>query len=325
MCIFKNKQGQSIRQKLVCQGNPECLCIDICWTGSSVSGSTELRDPVDDIIKSRGENYLKLMSIADDADYWPRWHWDQVLEIKIKLRPVVSFSNTDSSGVIDVTATLQALDNSFNLLKRARAQAGVARDNKTLDNKEFKAAHDWLCQTFQDRFMENQDLLDRVHDVLTGRAKKKFRHDKRDAFKAWKCSLVGNTAFLMAVLRNGLFDPQSQQQLMTAVLQEQAENTAENPPAGYDKKELRVKALQARKIVRDARKLAEQRLPVQDMSNGQMALLHELNMGVLDARRLKNDTAYGHGEGIKIRTKEEAAVLRMTCNELDAYFARSPS
>ena len=179
MCIFKNEPGQCIREKLVCQGNPECLCIDICWTGSSVSGSTELRDPVDDIIKSRGENYLKLMSIADDADYWPRWHWDQVLEIKIKLRPVVSFSNTHSSGVIDVTATLQALDNSFNLLKRARAQAGVARDNKTLDNKEFKAAHDWLCETFQDRFMENDDLHDRVHNasvdnVLTGKAKKSY-------------------------------------------------------------------------------------------------------------------------------------------------------
>ena len=179
--------------------------------------------------------------------------------------------------------------------------------------------------------MENDDLHDRVHNasvdnVLTGKAKKKLYRDKRGAFKVWKRSLVGNTAFLMAVLRNGWFDGQSQQQqLMMAVLQEQVENTGENPPAEHDRKELRMKALQARKKVREARKLAEQGLPESQLSTGQMALLHELNMGVLDARRLKNDTAYGHGEGIKIRTKEEAAVLRMTCNELDAYFARSPS
>ena len=328
MCIFKNEPGQCIREKLVCQGNPECLCIDICWTGSSVSGSTELRDLVDD--GERIENYLKLLCIADDFEELrgPREHWGRLLQSKIKLRPVVSSSNPDSTGVIDVTATLEALDNSFNLLKRARAQAGVPRDNKTLDNTEFKAAHDWLFETFQDRFMENDDLHDRVHNasvdnVLTGKAKKKLYHDKRGAFKVWKRSLVGNTAFLMAVLRNGWFDGQSQQQqLMMAVLQEQTENTGENPPAEHDRKELRMKALQARKKVREARKLAEQGLPESQLSTGQMALLHELNMGVLDDRRLKNDTAYKHGEGIKNRTKEEAAVLRMSCNELDAYFAR---
>ena len=41
---------------------------------------------------------------------------------------------------------------------------------------------------------------------------------------------------------------------------------------------------------------------------------------------LENNKAYGHGEGVKITTKEEAAVFRMSCkeidDELDAYFHR---
>ena len=51
----------------------------------------------------------------------------------------------------------------------------------------------------------------------------------------------------MAVLRNGLFDTQSQQELMTAVLQEQSKHSGENHPAEHDRKELRMKALEARK------------------------------------------------------------------------------
>ena len=41
---------------------------------------------------------------------------------------------------------------------------------------------------------------------------------------------------------------------------------------------------------------------------------------------LGNNKAYGHGEGVKIITKEEAAVFRMSYNAIDAqihaYFGR---
>ena len=50
----------------------------------------------------------------------------------------------------------------------------------------------------------------------------------------------------MAVLRNGLFDTQSQQELMIAVLQEQS-NSGDDHPAEHDREELRRKALEARK------------------------------------------------------------------------------
>ena len=37
---------------------------------------------------------------------------------------------------------------------------------------------------------------------------------------------------------------------------------------------------------------------------------------------LENNEAYEYGAGVKITTKEEAAVFRMSCNALDGYFDR---
>ena len=77
------------------------------------------------------EHFLKLLSSAEN---------DEELRRRLAtllLRPVVSPTfEPDATGVIDVNATLEILDKSFNLLKRARAQAGVVRDNKTLDKKQ---------------------------------------------------------------------------------------------------------------------------------------------------------------------------------------------
>ena len=70
VCIFKNEEGQSIQQKIF-SGTPECLCIDISWTGSVVSQhaaqtggmssggkhSTDRTKRVEVTIKSRREHY----------------------------------------------------------------------------------------------------------------------------------------------------------------------------------------------------------------------------------------------------------------------------
>ena len=77
--------------------------------------------------------------------------------------------------------------------------------------------------------------------------------------------------------------------------------------------------------MRDARKLANrdrEELPESELSCKQQQLLIELNSGLLQKIRLENDKAYGHGEGVKNTTKEEAAVFRMSCNALDAYYGR---
>ena len=74
--------------------------------------------------------------------------------------------------------------------------------------------------------------------------------------------------------------------------------------------------------MKDARKLAAKDLPESELSCQQIQLLVELNSGLLKNNVLENNKAYGHGEGVKITTKEEAAVFRMSCNELDGYFDR---
>ena len=73
--------------------------------------------------------------------------------------------------------------------------------------------------------------------------------------------------------------------------------------------------------MREARKLAKQDLPERDQSKSQIKMLHQLDTGVLEANMLEKNKEYGHGEGVPIRTKEQAAVFRMTCNELDKYWA----
>jgi hypothetical protein len=169
MCIFKHEKGQCIQQKDLA-GNPECLCIDISWTGSRVAQSTEPTDHSDITGTSRTEHYLKMLSIGDNFPelFEVSQHLDTILLDQILLRPVVS-----PHGVIDVSLTLKTLDDSVGLLKKARAHAGVVSDNTILDEKEFLAALNWLHKTFEDRFMENDTLRDRIHYASVEKLNKK--------------------------------------------------------------------------------------------------------------------------------------------------------
>ena len=116
---------------------------------------------------------------------------------------------------------------------------------------------------------------------------------------------------------------------MIAVLQEQS-NSGDDHPAEHDRKEHRRKALEARQRLKDAKKLASKvasgELPESELSTTQFRLLTEYELGKLERKREENDNAYGHGEGVQTITKEEAAVFRMSCkeidDELDAYFHR---
>ena len=328
MCLFKNKENEIISQKEL-KGNPECLCLDISWTGSGIKQSTARDDHSDVTGVSRRKHYLKLMTIGDNCEEirGASKHFNKILTQGLKLRPVVSSSSKpDYTGAIDVDATLKTLDDSFNLLKQARAQAGVYQSNKSLEKHEFQVAHDWLRQRFIDYFMENDELYNRVHsaaaDDLKGKAKQQLLKAIRGPFRVWKRSLVGNYEFCMAVLRNGFFDSQTQQELLQAVLQERTEKKDEVQPSQRERNELRKKAQAARKTLNDARRLAANDIPESELSTSQIQMIRDLDIGVLEDNMLKMNKAYKHGEGVEIRSREDAAVLRMTCNHLDAYYDR---
>ena len=327
MCLFKNKESQIISQKEL-KGNPECLCIDISWNGSGIDQSTDRGDQSDATGASRRKEYLKLMAIGDSCEEvrGQSRHFNEILKKHVKLRPVVSSSSKSAyTGAIDIDATLRALDDSFKLLKQARAYAGVYQNKRPLDKKEMGDAIGWLRQRFMNYFMENEVLYNRVQsaasDALMGKAKNKLRKDIRGPFKVWLHSLVGNTEFCMAVLRNGYFDSQQQLDLLHAVLQERAEREEEAQLPEHERKALKKAAQAARKAFRDAQKLQAKGLPDKKLTSPQIELLRDLERNVLYENMIKANKAYKHGEGAEIRTREAAALLRMSCNALQDYWA----
>ncbi len=329
MALFKNKENETIAQREL-KGNPECLCIDISWTGSGIEPSTA-RDNQSDgatgsIHVNRRNKYLKLMTIGENCAELrgENRHFNEVLKNNLKLRPVVSVSsNSAYTGAIDIDETVRTLDDSFKLLKQARAEAGVYASNRTLDQKEMGEAIGWLKQRFIDYFMTNETLYNRVQsaqiDVLTGKEKQQLIKDIRGPFKSWMRSLLGNCEFCMAVLRQGYFDSEQQQELLHACLQERAENKKEVPPSQRERQRLRKEAQAARKAYREAKKLQAKGLPDSELTWPQTNLLRDLEWNVLKDNVIKANQAYKHGEGAEIRTRESVAVLRMSCNQLDNY------
>ena len=90
----------------------------------------------------------------------------------------------------------------------------------------FRHAHDWLFASFKASFVENDVLRKRMSDAkndahcqaLSRMEKRKLSYDVRSAFKAWKRSVIGNHAFRMAILRNGVYEAQDQQEFLLLTL-----------------------------------------------------------------------------------------------------------
>ena len=90
--------------------------------------------------------------------------------------------------------------------------------------------------------------------------------------------------------------------------------------AKVDPECLRAEALQARRTLKMARKLAKSSEP---LSTAQRALVLQLQAGELEKVTLQKNQAYGHGCGATSTSLEEVALFRVSCNQLDNYFGRS--
>ena len=127
----------------------------------------------------------------------------------------------------------------------------------------------------------------------------------------------------MAVLRNGWFDSQNQQELLLAVMQA-GSDSGDTHPTVQDKRKLRKNALVARKRLKDAKKLAMRldsyELDESDLRGEQITLLQHLDSGELEREMIANNQAYGHGAGATITTRESAAYMRITDNALQSYY-----
>ena len=135
----------------------------------------------------------------------------------------------------------------------------------------------------------------------------------------WLRDLMENAPLFHTVVRRGLFDGKNVQQFLIAqaqIMQEQKDD-AEGAKANRDI--LRKEALHARREWKTARKLALSSV-WRKLSNYEEDLLQRLNKGDLEQKCLEKSRAYGYGLGATTMSAQEAALFRMSCNNLDAYW-----
>ena len=130
---------------------------------------------------------------------------------------------------------VQALEAMLVLLQRARSHSGPQPQQQrftaschsgppsvqgTLDKDAFDRAWTWLKKEFENRFMTNEELWERILDYQADRiherkAKETLRQQRRGAFQAFFNSLCsGNAHFGRAVLRHGFSTPRELQMLL---------------------------------------------------------------------------------------------------------------
>jgi hypothetical protein len=154
------------------------------------------------------------------------------------------------------------------LVERARHDAGHDQEQTILSPESLRNAFDFLQRTFEENFMENAQLKSRICDMVERPAKlsritkQSTRNDRRNAFKKWKMHLMGNVHFLHALMRNGIFQLRDQQDLATALLQEQssvdehhADDVAGAVESVANRETLRAEAVRARQQIKKAQKL----------------------------------------------------------------------
>jgi hypothetical protein len=241
-------------------------------------------------------------------------------------------------GPVRINSTLQMLEDALMLVQKARHDAGHGQERTYLSTKMFENALDFLQRSFEENFMENAQLKARICDLverpaeLSRKTKQKTRSDRRSAFRSWKSQLMGNVHFLHAVMRNGIFQLRDQQDLATALLQEQssvdehhADDVAGAVESVPNRDTLRAEAVHARQQIKKARKLVDASNSGAVLTRSEKILCIQLKTGELEEDRNQKDRAYGYGNSMKSLSIELAAVLRaFCCNQLKKYFIFTP-
>ena len=160
----------------------------------------------------------------------------------------------------------------------------------------------------------------------TKQGTKKHKVDVRGPFKVWARELLGNHAFLVAVLRHGLFDFSDLKQYAELLAAERSKDDGDTQPGGVKqptrKEVLRQQALRARRELREAKKFRRWQEDGWQLRLGQAFQVKLLELGRLDERMRAANVSYGHGVGADTGlTKEQAMALEIfTERPLTKYF-----
>ena len=164
----------------------------------------------------------------------------------------------------------------------------------------------------------SSDLVE-IPEELSRHVKQKVRNGRRNAFKAWRWTLMGNVDFQL----------RDQQELASALLQAKQssvdEHHADDVAGGVEsvpsRDTLRAEAVHARQQIKKARKLVDARSSGAVLTRYEKNLCIELETGELEEDRNKKDRAHGHGNAMTSLSIEMAVVLRTFCrSHLERYF-----
>ena len=174
----------------------------------------------------------------------------------------------------------------------------------------------------------------------TKQGTKKHKGDVRGPFKVWARELLGDHAFLVAVLRHGLFDFSDLKQYAELLAAERSKDDGDTQPGGVKQptrkevlrqqalrarrelREVRQRALRARRQLREAKKFRRWREDGWQLHPGQEFQVKLLELGRLEERMRAANVSYGHGVGADTGlTKEQAMTLEIfTERPLTKYF-----
>ena len=164
--------------------------------------------------------------------------------------------------------------------------------------------------------MKSRKIRATAPEALDRPGTKKHKGDVRGPFKVWARELLGDHAFLLAVLRHGLFEFSDLKQYAELLASERSKDDGDTQPGGVKqptrKEALRQQALRARRKLREAkefRRWLENGWQLKPWQEPQVVLLET---GKLEEQMRAANASYGHGVGAATGlSKEQAMTLRL--------------
>ena len=296
----------------------------------------QLLQEEDKLISRRQVQMKMLQQLTDGANQNFPDSDDARLTVELLYQPVIEQfpdekgvwhtkpTNVDISGNTFVCAIL--------LLKKLRTQEGTEEnpvvDNQTLTEDQFESAWKKLRDIFETYFVLNTSLALRCSQMktnpssLTGKAKDAIRHNTRGALRVWLRTLLGDKAFVVALLKHGCFDFADMRQCAIALRKEAADEPGGIPQSAGADPVKKAAAKQARKLQKDAAKWKEWQQEGRKMSAYQQQNIILLDTGELSLRAKIAREACGFGKGVeKSLTRDQAMLMEAFTNKhLENYF-----
>ena len=261
------------------------------------------------ILQQLADGAASTLPDSDDAHHIVEQLYQPIAEQTCDEHGVVHTSaiDVDVSGNTFVSAIL--------LLKKIRADVGAKTDGKTLTYVQFEEGLEILKTTFEANFLLNRQLacdLQRKRDdpsALTRKEKTHINTEFRGAFSVWLRSLLGDKAFVFALLRHGIFDFSDLRRCAQALRQGASDDGGVSQSARHTPNpELRRAAVSARRQEKDAKKYAMWASEGWTCSPWQKKQIILLETGELAEQVRSANAAYGFGQGAEEALSREQAM-----------------